>query len=34
MKAYLNNLAMYVCHAFVVGATIYFAEWALEAWTR
>lgn len=34
MKDYLDNLAMYVCHGTVVGATIYFAELALEAWTR
>lgn len=34
MKDYLDNIAMLVCHATVVGATIYFAEWALEAWTQ
>lgn len=34
MRDYLNNIAMYVCHGTVIGATIYFAEWALEAWTR
>ena len=34
MRDYLDNLAKYICHGTMIGATIYLAEWALEAWTR
>jgi len=34
MRDYLSRLLMYVSHGTVIGATIYFAEYCLEAWTR
>lgn len=34
MRDYLSRLCMYLFHGTVIGATIYLAEMALEAWTR